>query len=817
MYRMARVLCNHRMPRYFYFIDNASASTAERTIGHYPENSMTTTPIKTSKTWKEVLGDRISPQMAEEIDAFENQMALRRQDKLDEKVFAELRLRRGAYGQRYDNGYRNDGEKAKEIPFPNNELTKGPGTKWQAPGMQRIKIPYGGMTAEQMDLIADICEEYSDNIIHITTRQDIQLHFLSLDNIPDMHRRLAAVGITVREACGNSVRNVTACPLAGICHDEVFDVTGHAQELTNFFLGHRDIQDFGRKLKIAFSGCEHNPCGLTSMHDLGFIAATKVIDGVERKGFKTYVGGGLGSVPFLAKLYDDFVPLEEIFPLSQAIFRVFARLGEKQNRNKARIKFLIQKLGLDEFRRLVEEERKILEPDPGWTAWIERLSGYTEQGTPQPVAADQTFDHGEEFEKWKTTNLYPQRQAGFYTVAVSLPLGDATSQQFRGLAELVRKYTQDTIRTTVEQNVLIRWIHEADLPALYADLKKIKLHSGGAHSIVDITACPGTDTCKLGIGSSRGLAGELQRRLAVKGWQYDQTVKDIRIKISGCFNSCSQHMVAEIGFYGSSRVVQNRRVPHFHLILGGQWANNASHYGQSIGVLPSKRIPEVVEFLIDTYMQERQGNEKFHEFVARVGKKSIKERLKPFTPVPSYEEDRSFYSDWADSREFTLGDIGIGECAGEVVTLTDFSMADAESLHFDATILLEGESHNGNIKESADKAIAAMVSAAQALLKFQNIDIADDADTIVEEFRKYFYETKLFFDPFAKGKFAQYLFSATESQDEEPTLERAQQLIEESRLFIEAAHECNSRMVDAGITSPVSFKQWLIKQRIDLA
>ncbi|NJN72818.1 MAG: nitrite/sulfite reductase [Limnothrix sp. RL_2_0] len=773
---------------------------------------MTTT---TNKTWKDVLGDRISPQMAEEIDTFENQMVLRCQNKLDEKVFAELRLRRGAYGQRYDNGYRNDGEKSKAIPFPKVELTKGPDTKWQAPGMQRIKIPYGGMTAEQMDTIADICEEYSDNIIHITTRQDIQLHFLSLDNIPDMHRRLAAVGITVREACGNSVRNVTACPLAGVCHDEVFDVTGHAQELTDFFLGHRDIQDFGRKMKIAFSGCEDHPCGLTSMHDLGFIAKTKIIDGVEVKGFKTYVGGGLGSVPFLAKLYEEFVPLEEIFPLSQAIFRVFARLGEKQNRNKARIKFLIQKLGLEEFRRLVIEERKIIEPDPGWTTWIEKLSSYEEKGKSSPVAPDVIVDDSEMFAKWKTTNLYPQRQDGYYTVAVSLPLGDATSPQFRGLAELVRKYTNDTIRTTVEQNVLVRWVHEADLPALYMDLKEISLHHGGAHSIIDITACPGTDTCKLGMGSSRGLAGELSRRMAVKGWQYNQAVKDIRIKISGCFNSCSQHMVAEIGFYGSSRQVKRRRVPHFNLVLGGEWANNASTYGKSMGVLPSKRIPDVVEFLVDTFMQERQGDEKFPAFFNRIGRVEMKERLKPFTDVPSYEEDPSFYSDWADTREFTLGDIGIGECAGEVVTLTDFSMADAESLHFDATVLLD-EPENGNVQLAADKAIAAMVSAAKALLKFQNIDIADDKEVIAEEFRKYFYDTKLFFDPFAKGKFAQYLFTALETEHEPINLERSQQLIEESRLFIEAAHECNARMMDSGITSPVSFKQWMVKQNLQL-
>jgi sulfite reductase (ferredoxin) len=768
-------------------------------------------------TWKEVLAEKMPPQWAEEIDTFEKQMELRRQGKLDEKVFAELRLRRGAYGQRYDNGFRHDGEQSRPIPFPNSDLTKGPETKYEAPGMQRIKIPYGGMTAEQMEVLADVAEEYSDSILHITTRQDIQLHFISLDDTPDMHRRLAAVGITTREACGNSVRNVTACPLAGICRDEAFDVSGYAHAMTYYFLGHRDVQDFGRKFKVAFSGCKQHPCGLTSMHDLGLIATTRVEDGVEKQGFEMYVGGGLGAVPHLAKLFDEFVPQEELLPLSQAIARVYARLGEKKNRNKARIKFLVSKLGIDEFRRLVKEERAQLEHDPKWTDWVDSLPSFAEAGLPQPATTGESIDLGADapgFQQWKSTNLYPQRQDGFYAVSISLPLGDLTSVQTRRLADVVRRFTNDTIRTTVEQNLLMRWIHEADLPALYLALKAIHLHTPGAQSIVDVTACPGTDTCKLGIASSRGLGGELRQRLAVKGWQYNEAVKDIRIKISGCFNSCSQHTVAEIGFYGSSRLVSRHRVPHFHLILGGEWSNNAAHYGQSLGVLPSKRIPDVVDFLIDMYLQERQGNEKFPEVVHRLGKKAIKERLTPFTAVPDYAVDKSFYTDWADAREYTIGDIGIGECAGEVVTLTDFGVAIADSIHFDATILLEEPSDNGNVQQAADRALEAMIKAAQGLLKAQNVDISDDPEVIVEEFRKYFYETELFFDPYAKGKFASYLFKAFEERQQPKNRDQAMQLIEESRLFIEAAHECQTRMVQAGITNPVSFQRWLMERQM---
>ncbi len=770
-------------------------------------------------TWKTRLADKMPSHLAKEIDTFESQMELRRQGKLDEKVFAELRLRRGAYGQRYDNGFRYDGIESQEIPFPHKDLTKGPETKWEAPGMQRIKHPYGGLTGEQMELLADVAEEYSDSIIHITTRQDVQLHFISLDDVPDMHRRLAAVGITTREACGNSVRNVTACPLAGICQDEVFDVTGYANETAQYFLGHRDVQDFGRKFKIAFSGCAQHPCGLTFMHDLGLIAKTKVIDGVERQGFEMYVGGGLGAVPHLAKLFDEFVLPEELLPISQAIARVYARLGEKQNRNKARIKFLVTKLGIDEFRRLVKEERASLETDPEWTTWLNNLSTYEEAGLPKPVSSGQTINLGEdetEFQQWKSTNIYHQRQQGFVAVTIALPLGDITSTQMRRLADVVRRFTLDTIRTTVEQNLLLRWIHEQDLPALYLALKAIDLHEPGAQSIVDITACPGTDTCKLGISSSRGLASELRQRLAIKGWQYDEAIKDLRIKASGCFNSCSQHTTAEIGFYGSSRLVDRHRVPHFHLILGGEWDNNAAQYGQSLGVIPSKRVPDLVEFLVDWYLQEHQQNEKFPQFVNRLGKKAIKERIKPFTAVPNYAEDKSFYTDWGDAREYTLGDIGVGECAGEVVTLTDFGVAKAESAHFDATVLLEENSANGNVQQAAEKCLESMLSAAQALLKMQNIDIPNDPEIIVKDFRRYFYDTELFFDPFAKGKFASYLFNAYEHRQDAVTLDQAKQLIEESRLFIEAAHECYTRLVQLGINGPAGFQKWLLDRQVQV-
>jgi sulfite reductase (ferredoxin) len=321
-------------------------------------------------TWKDKLAGQLPADLAEEIDAYETQIDLKRKGKIDERLFGETRLRRGAYGQRYDNGRRHDGVSWGTLEFPSGDLTKGVETAYDAPGMQRIKIPFGGLTAEQLDVLADLAEEYSDGISHVTTRQDFQLHFVHIDDTPSMHRRLAACGITTREACGNSVRNVTACPLSGVCRDETFDVTPYADAQTQFLLGHPDAQDFGRKFKIAFSGCQQHACGLVTMHDLGFVARTREVDGKVQRGFATYVAGGLGAVPHKAKIYDEFVPAEEILPLAQAMSRVFARLGEKKNRARARVKFLVAKLGVEEFKRLVEEERAILPHDDRWVSMV---------------------------------------------------------------------------------------------------------------------------------------------------------------------------------------------------------------------------------------------------------------------------------------------------------------------------------------------------------------------------------------------------------------------------------------------------------------
>ncbi|MEO5769977.1 MAG: nitrite/sulfite reductase [Polyangia bacterium] len=745
-----------------------------------------------ARTWKEELGPEIPEAWGREIDIFETQIELRKKGKIEEKLFAETRLRRGAYGQRYDNGQRHDGQTTQTLVYPSAENTKGPMTLWDAPGMHRIKIPFGALTADQLDVLSELAEEYSDRILHVTTRQDIQLHFVHIDDTPDLMRRLAATGITTREACGNTVRNVTACPMAGVCQTQAFDVTPYANAITFFLLGHDDTQNFGRKFKVAFSGCKDNPCGLTNFHDMGLIARTRVENGEVRRGFELYVGGGLGAVPQNAQLFDDFLREEEMLPIAQAMSRVFARLGEKTNRAKARLKFLVKKLGLEEFKRLVLEERAALRPDPRWTAFLTNLHVTDEEPVRRPGKLP-PGPYPDGFERWRASNVIPQRQAGYVMAVLTLPLGDLTSDQGRALAEIARRFSGDAIRTTADQNMMLRWVSEADLPALYTALRGAALASAGAGTITDITACPGTDTCKLGISSSRALAAELGRQLVDTGLGDDPQARGLHIKASGCFNACGQHHVADIGFLGVSRNVNGRRVPHFQLVVGGQWTNNGGSYGLAIGAVPSKRVPEVVKRLTARYSAEKQDGEGFSAFVNRIGKKSIRALVEEMQVLPSYDQDRSFYSDWGDPREYTIDDMGVGECAGEVVPIVEMGLAASEREIFEAQILVDEGNPSGAVK----RAYSAMLEAARSLTREKSPNLSSDPDEVVAEFRKHFYDTQLFFDPYAGGKFAQYFFRVHEEHQNAQTPEAVHQLIEEATLFVDAAHQCYARLGSA--------------------
>lgn len=751
-------------------------------------------------SWRDSLAPLIAEPLATEIDRFDNEVALKKQAKIDDKVFAETRLRRGAYGQRYDNGQRHDGKAARQLAYPSAN-TKGPHTLWDAPGMQRIKIPYGGMNARQLEVLAELAEEYSDGIAHVTTRQDFQLHFVHIEDTPTIMRRLAAAGVTTREACGNTVRNVTGCPIAGVCRTESFDVTPYAHALTFFLLGHPDCQDFGRKFKVSFSGCRDEACALAHLHDFGVVAAVRQVGGKPKRGFEILVGGGLGAVPQQAKLLAEFLPEEELLPTAQAVARVFARLGEKKNRNTARLKFVIQKIGMDEFRRLVTEERAILPHDDRWTSYLPNVGANPEQPAKSSalLQIDGARDIG--FERWRKTNVYAQRQPGYVTVTVSLPLGDITANQLRKLADISRAYIRETVRTTVEQNIVLRWVSESDLPTIYSELESVGLSEPGAGTIVDVVACPGTDTCKLGISSSRGLAGELRSRLAAKQWELDEAVRGLHIKVSGCFNSCGQHHVADLGFYGVSRNKGGYTVPHFQVVLGGQWERNAGAYGLAIGAVPSKRIPDTVERIAERYLSEREPNEPFHTWIVRIGKAKAKLMIEDLMAVPAHDLDPNFYVDWADAREYTIGDIGVGECAGEVVSPIDFQLTACEREVFEAQLALEA----GDIPRAATLAYESMMHGAIALLSWRVLPLGDGPSGIAANFKTNFYDTEYFFDPFSGGKFAQYYFAAHErhtawlaagpsNPQAAPDDDFTRRLIEEAQLFIEACHACYARL-----------------------
>ena len=747
--------------------------------------------------WKDKLDGKIEPALAREIDIYETQLELKRRGKVEERLFNETRLRRGVYGQRYDNGQRHDGRRQRELRFPCGDVTKGLETMWDAPGMQRIKIPFGGLTPGQMEVLADVAEEHSVGVAHVTTRQDFQLHFVHIDDTPALMRRLASTGITTREACGNSVRNVTACPLAGVCREETFDVTPYAKALARFLLGHPDAQDFGRKFKVAFSGCEQSACGLVTMHDLGFIARTRQDNGVERRGFEMYVGGGLGAVPYQAKRFDEFVPAEEIPPLAQAISRVYARLGEKKNRGRARIKFLVAKLGIEEFRRLVLEERASLAKDPRWTTYLSEIAA---KASP-PLRPARALHGGPVpggFTAWRATNVRAQRQPGYAVATVTLPLGDVSSSQLRRLAGIAQRFVGDEVRTTVEQNILFRYVSEADLPALYAELDALGLGTPGAGTVTNVIGCPGTDTCKLGIASSRGLTRELSSQLAARSDTLDESVRGLHIKVSGCFNACAQHHIADIGFYGVSRKMGGTTVPHFRVVLGGQWENNAASYGLTIGAVPSKRVPEFVDRLTGRYVTERVDGESFQGYVERIGKPALKALVDEFGEVPAFEVDASLYSDWRDPRIFTISDLTKGECAGEVVSRVAFDLQAAERLAFEAQLLLDQGEH----RKADDAAYDAMLEAARGLLRTRLAGSPPDADALVQAFREHFCDTQLFYDRYAGAKFAQYLLRRHEDRERDYAPEAARHLVKEAELFIEAAHACHARMLEQGAATP---------------
>ncbi len=587
--------------------------------------------------YEEKISKTLSAEQEAEIQRFEREIARLERGELDPDDFKKFRLENGVYGIR--------------------------GTTDRH--MIRIKIRYGNLNALQLDCITDIAEKYAPNkLSHITTRQAIQLHEIKRTDMPLILRKLAEVGLTTREACGNTVRNVSCSHYSGISPKEIFDVTPYADLLSLYFLRHPVCQNLPRKFKIAFESSPEEDYAKVGIHDLGFIAQEKVIDGKKVQGFKTFVGGGLGSTPFPAQLLEEFTPLELYLPTAEAVIRLFDRNGERKDKNRARIKYLVAKWGIETFRKeFLDERRAVVATGSGKEAfWKLRFAG--EQTpvlkTPAPTDAPAVLPG---FEEWFKSNTFEQKQKGYHAVHARLPLGDINPDQARKLAKIARTFCGGRIRTTIAQNLMLLWVPTKSLRALYSQFSGAGLNLKGANEITDITRCPGADTCQIAITHSKGLAFEMGK-LFNNGLGSDSALKGISIKISGCTNSCGQHHVANLGFHGASKVVDGKAVPHYQLLIGGTTSlNGVAIFGKRIAQVPAKRTPEATRAILEAYRTEKNQNESFLDWAERVGQDHLKAITAPFLTIPSFEQDPKMYEDLGDPGKLFKVEVGKGECA----------------------------------------------------------------------------------------------------------------------------------------------------------
>ncbi|MBI1976632.1 MAG: nitrite/sulfite reductase [Candidatus Omnitrophica bacterium] len=644
-----------------------------------------------------------------ESEAFRHEIELLKTGQIPEDLFRSFRLQHGIYGQRQ-------------------------------PGVQmiRVKIPGGGLNAAQIECIADLAESLTNSIAHVTTRQDIQIHWVKLETVPGLMERLAAVGLTTREACGNTVRNITACPMAGVVIGEPFDVTPHSLAMAQYLLRNPICQNMPRKFKPAFSGCPED-CALTSMHDIGYTARQRG----TTHGYAVYVGGGLGSSPHSAKLLEEFVPVEELARITEAVIRVFHREGNRKDRGRARIKFVVARMGIDEFRRHVQEELKVVTDDPRWMELVHEFEKKCVENPPKVAAVDPkgvTVD-GVKFAEWQRTNIRSQKQSGYVMVHVVLPIGDITSHQLRGLAGIVRRYTGDHVRATIKQNFLLRWVPQGSLPALYADLEKLGLSEPGAEKLTDVTSCPGADTCNLGVTSSKGLARAIRRAFADGTIPWGKDLENLRINISGCPNSCGQHHLADIGFFGGAGRNDGRSVPYANLLLGGSPKEGNATFSQLMLKVPSKRGPQVVKKILELYRAERKGGETFTDFVQRIGKERVKQELSEFTAIAGFDSNPDDYNDWGQKEQFVLHQ-GVGECAGVEMQATS-KFSEAENLLLQSENLFRFDQFTDTIARS----IQAIVSMVNVLVRDEGLDPKSEQESLNG------YKEKLASNPVIPAKF----------------------------------------------------------------
>ncbi|MBC6994847.1 nitrite/sulfite reductase [Neolewinella lacunae] len=595
----------------------------------------------------------------------------------DEDRFKHYRLTRGVYGQRQIGVH-----------------------------MFRTKIPFGHLTPDQLIALADISERFTNGRLHITTRQNIQLHYVKLNDSPAIWQALSEAGMTAREACGNTVRNLTASPLAGVDPDEPFDVSPYVYAAFAYFLRNPICQEMGRKIKPAFSSSEKDSA-FTYFHDFGFIP--RIRNG--EKGFKVVLGGGLGAVAMIAPTAYEFLPADKIIPFMEATLRVFDRYGEREKRMKARLKYLLADLGLERLLELVEAEMAAVahQTYPIDESIVPRLGQVPADNFPpaEPL-------HPGLYAEWLKTNVLEQKQGGYRAVAIRVPLGNLEAEQTRLLAGLIKEFASDDVRLSVQQGLVLRYVPPTALPHLFNGLYALNLGLPGYDTTADITACPGTDTCALGVTNSTGLAQELEA-LVRDEFPELVTENDIRIKISGCMNGCGQHMAANIGFHGSSIRVGQRIAPAMQVVVGGGVAPDGRGFvAEKIIKVPTRRIPQVVRDLFADYQTHANDGEYYNDYALRQGKRYFYDLLKPLGDTTEITDEEFF--DWGQDHDYRQ-EIGVGECAGVSLDVVGAILNDASNKVIAAGRSVEGEAW----ADAVYHAYSAFITAAKALLLAEDL------------------------------------------------------------------------------------------------
>jgi sulfite reductase (ferredoxin) len=583
----------------------------------------------------------LDAEQARDIERFERAVAQYLAGEIDEDVFRVLRLNNGIYGQRQG------------------------GTSQ----MVRIKVPAGSITPEQLDVMGFLAETYSRGWGHITTRQNVQLHFVELAKTPGVMRHLAAVGLTSREACGDTVRNVMACHLAGACPYEHLDVTPWAEATFRHFVRNPLSQRLPRKFKINFSGCSTD-CGQAMFNDVGVIATTRVDEhGIEEQGFRVYIAGGLGANPHPALALEEFTAREDLLPTIEAVLRVFDQTGNRDNKLRARLKWVVDTLGIDELRRRVLKVRHTLPASSSWPGGLPEtvlkagdapagrsattLATTVGQGVPVQLLPSDPYG------RWAAASVIRGAANGSVSAVAYAALGDITASQFRSLASIQRELGAD-VRLSNRQNVVFRGLSDAQLPVLYRRLEAIGMARPGAELARDVVACPGADTCNLAVTQSRGLAKAIGERLEEEGLA---EVGGVRINISGCTNSCGQHHAVDIGFFGAERRAHGRAAPGYQMLLGGYVGQEQMHFGQKALRLPAKAAPEATARVVRRFAGERSAGESFRDWMERVGGPSaVADGLRDLDSFPSPDEGPEFYADYDETGPYAA-EVGDSECA----------------------------------------------------------------------------------------------------------------------------------------------------------